>query len=176
VRVRTRRERMVRWHALVVAKASGADTDSMNWIRTTTHLQKTASMAPLDTPIFVFSVRVVLFLMCARALRYCSMCTMSQMVAQQVCGEGCYTQSRPFGRLDLREVCGERHRCSTCTAFGAQLQISSCRCLSGANAQNRWNSADARHKAAKEAETLKTVEAQHCQRELEAQTIANYSL
>ena len=88
--------------------------------------------------------------MCARALRYCSMCTMSQMVAQQVCGEGCYTQSRPFGRLDLREVCGERHRCSTCTAFGAQLQISSCRCLPGANGQNRWNSADARHSVGSE--------------------------
>ena len=147
---------MVRWHALVVAKASGADTDLLNWIIKTTHLQKTVCGTPTHSHLCIITT-CVLFSLCA--LRYCSMCTMSQLVAQQVCGESRYTQWRPFGSLDLWEVCGERHRCSTCTAFGAQLQISSVGDCQEQPDRQQTDRIDGivqmqGHKAAKEAEAL----------------------
>ena len=64
--VRSRKaKKMVRWHALVVAKASGADTDSMNWIGTTTHLQKTVCGTPRHSHLCILSACGVVSHVCS---------------------------------------------------------------------------------------------------------------
>ena len=108
-RVSSRRaRRMVRWRVLVVAKASGADTDSTIRTGMTTHLQEMVcgtSTARLVITTFVFSLHMVVLLLPVGAVRYCSVCSMSQVVAQHLFGEASYTKRRPIGRLDLRGVC-----------------------------------------------------------------------
>ena len=95
-------------------------------------------MARLVITISAFTLCVVVLLPSVGAVRYCSVCSMSRLVAQHLSGKGSYTQRRPIGRLDLREVCssndggaattsrggGQRLSHSIRTTFGSQLQIS----------------------------------------------------
>ena len=118
-RIRTRirkrmskRRRLARWPAMVAALASGANTDSTSWTGTKTHLQKMVCVTPTHRRLcthyvclFVPTSCLLLAKQCVPALRYCAVCGMSQLVAQQLCTKSSCTHRRPIVRLGLWDLC-----------------------------------------------------------------------